>query len=191
MSPDYAGLSNSAVGSAVLPSWPRARSTIAAICARAYFRKSALALRRVMARIGRDRSGVSAIEFAIIAPVLMTVAVGIAQFGLVLNNYIVLTEAVADGARVFALSRGSSTPLTTTTSAVTSSASTLTTASITVTTSVNGTACTTDSGCSTALTSASGQQATVSATYPCSLTVYGYNYAPSCTLTSSTADIIE
>jgi Flp pilus assembly protein TadG len=141
--------------------------------------------------IAKDQTGAAAVEFALVAPILLVLAVGIAQFGLVLNNYVELTEATADGARQLALQRGQSTPYTTTVALVRSSAPNLTSANITITTSINGTACSSDSTCQTALNSAQGQAALVRATYPCSLSVMGVNYAPSCTLSSSTSEMIE
>jgi hypothetical protein len=72
-----------------------------------------------------------------------------------------------------------------------SAAAGLNTANMTVTTTVNGTVCVDDTTCSAALSSAAGLTAIVTATYPCSLVVMGYNFAPSCTLTSSTAERIE
>jgi Flp pilus assembly protein TadG len=143
--------------------------------------------------IANDRAGVAALEFALVAPILMMLAVGIAKFGLVMNNYLILTEAVADGARIFALERGDpdTDPYSDAVGQVQSTASNLTTASLTITLSVNGTACTTDATCNTALSTAQGQPATVKATYPCDLVVFGVNFAPSCTLSSSTTEMVE
>ena len=139
----------------------------------------------------RHRGGASAIEFAFIAPILMLLLVGIAKFGLVFNDYLTLTEAVTNGARNLALSRGTSTPYSTTVSQVTSSAFNLASSSLTITTKVNGTTCSTDTTCQTALTSAAGQAATVSATYPCDLVIMGHDFAPGCTLSSAMAEMIE
>jgi Flp pilus assembly protein TadG len=118
---------------------------------------------------------------------------GIIQFGLALNNYVELTDAVRNGGRNFAISRAaaSTNPLTTTTSAITSSAPNLTATNVSVTTSVAGTACSTDATCATALSASAGLTATVTATYPCNLTVMGVNLAPSCTLSATTSDLIE
>src|ERR1700722_17457030 len=91
----------------------------------------------------------------------MTLAVGLARFGLVLNNYVELTEVVRDGARWLASSRGTTTPYTTAVSAINSTAVNLTMGNLTVTTSVNGTARSTDATRQTALTSASGSPTTV------------------------------
>ena len=139
----------------------------------------------------RDPSGASAVEFALLAPILLMLAIGIAEFGLVLNNYVMLTQGVGQGARILSLSRGASTPYTTTVNAVRNAANNLTSANITVTMSVNGTACANDTACQTALSSASGDAASVTATYPCSLIVMGINYLPSCTLSSTTQEMIE
>jgi Flp pilus assembly protein TadG len=140
--------------------------------------------------LAKDRTGVAALEFALVAPILLMLAVGIAKFGLMLNNYVILTEAVADGARVFALGRGVTSPKTSAVGQVQSTASSLT-GTLTITLAVNGTACTTDTGCNTALSTAQGQPATVTATYPCDLVVMGVNFAPSCTLSSSTTEMVE
>lgn len=59
---------------------------------------------RELARSGEE--GQSMVEFGIVAPVLLIVLTGIFSFGIALNQYEVLTNAVSDGARAFALSRG-------------------------------------------------------------------------------------
>jgi Flp pilus assembly protein TadG len=140
-----------------------------------------------------DRSGAQAVEFALIAPLLLTLIMGIIQFSITLNNYIELTEGVRTGARNLAISRAmaSATPYTSTVSDISASAGNLTAGSISVTVNVNGTACTTDSGCSTALSTAAGQTASVSATYPCNLQVMGVNFLSGCTLRSQTSDLVE
>ena len=101
----------------------------------------------------KDYGGNSVIEFAFVAPLLCLLMMGMAQFGITLNNYVSLTSAVGSGARNFSLSRvASTTPYTSTTSLINSAAVNLTTASLTITIRVNGTACSTDTTCSTALT---------------------------------------
>lgn len=138
----------------------------------------------------KDRKGVSAIEFALISPVLLTILLGIFQFGIAMQQYMNVTNAASQGAMVMALARGSSTPYTTTTSAVTSAAPNLTPGSITTTVTVAGTACATDSACTALLTS--GATASVKVTYPCSLTVMGVNYAPSgCNLKGQSAQMVQ
>ncbi len=140
-------------------------------------------------RAARDTDGSSAIEFAMLAPVLLTIMFGIVSFGIVLNNYVELANATRASARQFAISRSSATPYTNATSAITSSAPDLTSPTMTFT--VNGAACNSDGGCQTALSTAEGQSASVTATYPCNLTIMGINYAPGCTLSSTTTELVE
>ena len=141
-------------------------------------------------RLLDDSTGVSALEFAIISPVLLTILLGIFQFGTAMNNYLVLTNAAAKGALTIALGRGTATPYTTTISAIDAAAPNLTVANITTTVTINGTACSSDSGCTTALVA--GVSAVVKTTYPCNLTAMGINYAPSgCTLKAQTAQMVQ
>jgi Flp pilus assembly protein TadG len=141
-------------------------------------------------RLFRSRDGVSAIEFAIILPVLLTILLGIFQFGTAMNDYLVLTNAAAKGALTLALSRGTTTPYTTTTSAINAAAPNLDATKITTTVTVNGSACSTDSACLTNLLA--GKTASVRTTYPCNLVIMGRNYAPSgCTLSAQTAQMVQ
>jgi Flp pilus assembly protein TadG len=71
-------------------------------------RKLLIALVR-MGLIRRTEGG-SLIEFALILPCMMLLITGMVWFGIALNNYIVLTNAVGSGARALALSRGQTTP---------------------------------------------------------------------------------
>jgi Flp pilus assembly protein TadG len=146
---------------------------------------------RPFAAVSRDQAGTSAIEFAFIAPALMLLALGTVQFGLTLNNYISLTEAVRTGSRQLAVSRGGSTPYTDTVNQVYRSAPSLTRATLTIAVSVNGTACSTDTTCLTALASSQGSPASVSASYPCDLSFMGHDFAPGCTLSSQTTERVE
>ena len=133
--------------------------------------------------------GTSALEFAIIVPVLVLLIFGGLQFGNTLNNYEALSAATRAGARQLALSRGDATPMTDTKNQIYSTAPNLTEASFTITLSVNGTTCTSDASCSTALVS--GVPAKVTTSYPCSLQVGGTNFAPSCTLSANSTERVE
>jgi len=71
--------------------------------------------RRLAGRVGRSclpyrlaagTEGQSMLEFAFVLPILLLVMTGIIQFGLMLNQYQVLTNAVSAGARAFSLARG-------------------------------------------------------------------------------------
>jgi Flp pilus assembly protein TadG len=138
----------------------------------------------------KNDEGVSAIEFAIISPVLLTIVLGVFQFGIAMNQYLNLTNAAAQGALTLALSRGTTTPYTSTTAAITAAAPNLAAAQTTITVRINGVACTNDATCSAALLA--GQAALVRATYPCNLVVMGVNYAPNgCTLSAQSAQMIQ
>ena len=57
-------------------------------------------------QLARDRRGVSAIEFAICAPVIVAMGTGMLKFGLVMSHYLMLTNASAQGVTTLALARG-------------------------------------------------------------------------------------
>ena len=50
-------------------------------------------------RIIKNEKGASAVEFALILPILIMLVFGIFQFGIAYNNYITITHAAREGAR--------------------------------------------------------------------------------------------
>lgn len=73
---------------------------------------------RGRSRTTRSERGAALVEFALVAPVLVLVLVGIIQFGLVLNDYQAIRHGVRDGARQAAVQTyGSASPSCTTASA--------------------------------------------------------------------------
>ena len=137
----------------------------------------------------RSSRGAALVEFAFVLPLLLTLIIGMGRFGITLNNFVMLTDAVRVGSRTFALSRGSATPYTTARARLAAGAPSLTPASITITLKVDGVTCATDAACQTALTTAT--DATVSATYPCGIVVMGIDFAPSCLLASQATGRVE
>jgi Flp pilus assembly protein TadG len=149
------------------------------------------------------QSGAALVEFALLAPVLLLIMLGTAQFGLTLNQYVMLWNGAGAGAMQFAISGGaSSTPSSNAWKAITGQAPTLTTTNLKMTLSVNGTACVTnassltaaaagDSACSTALQANAGTPAVVLATYPCDLKVMQYNFSPSCSLSAQITELVQ
>ena len=136
----------------------------------------------------REDSGVAAVEFALVAPLLLTIALAAITFALALNNYIVVTNASAVGATNLILSRGAATPYTDTVASVRQAAQSLVSGSLTIALSVDGAACSDDTTCATALSSAGGKPANVAVSYPCRLVVLNINFAPGgCVLRQSTA----
>ena len=66
-----------------------------------------LAISRKM--LSRER-GSSMVEFALVAPMVMVLITGMFCFGIGINNYMLLTNAVGAGARALALTRNQTTP---------------------------------------------------------------------------------
>ncbi len=54
-------------------------------------------------RLIKNEKGASAVEFALILPILIMLVFGIFQFGIAYNNYIALTHAAREGARLAAV----------------------------------------------------------------------------------------
>ncbi len=97
-------------------------------------------------------------EFAVVLPVLMLVLFAVAQFGIVFNNYITLTDAVRAGARKAAVSRHESSPSSAATAKVRAAAADLTQADLEVSVSSSW---------------APGTDVTVTAEYPYKIDLLG------------------
>jgi Flp pilus assembly protein TadG len=139
-----------------------------------------------------DRTGSVAVEFALIAPILIFLLQGIVVAAIALNKYVMLTDSVRVAVRQLAMSRGvSTTPKTDVLGRIYASAPTLTQGNFVVTIKINGTACTSDAGCVTALNAAQGKPAQIIATYPCNLKVLNYDFAVNCKLTSQTTEYVQ
>jgi Flp pilus assembly protein TadG len=116
-------------------------------------------------------------EFAVVLPILAFVLFAIMQFGITFNNYLSLTDAVRAGARTAAVSRTASNPTQTTIDKVKAASADLNTANETVTVTAS-------SGW------VAGQDVTVTATYPFSISLFGL-VIKSGNLSSSTTERIE
>jgi len=144
-----------------------------------------------------DETGQSLIEFALCLPMLMLIVTGLLSFGLTLNNYILLTNATAVGARQLAISRGQTVdPCALVVSAVNTAAPLLTTTKYVFTFVLNGASYsgTTCSSSSTTTGAAAnlvqGAPAKVTVTYPNSLGVYGMNFGTG-TLQAQTTELVQ
>ncbi len=146
---------------------------------------------------GSEEGGALA-EFALVLPMLLLITMGIATAGVAMNSYLQLTEAVSVGARTLAAAGGITTdPCSTASSAVFGAAPYLSQSKIALSYSLNGSAYS-GTSCSSSSTStgaaanlAAGTTATLTATYPCNLTIFGMNYAPSCTLKAETSELVQ
>ena len=57
-------------------------------------------LTRVFLKKGKNQIGAAAVEFALILPCLLALVFGIFQFGIAFNNWITITNAAREGARL-------------------------------------------------------------------------------------------
>jgi Flp pilus assembly protein TadG len=103
----------------------------------------------------RNEDGSVAVEASVVLPVLMLLALGVLQFGFVINMYMTATSAASAGLQTFAVMRGVSGSYNAAVAAAKNVASRaawkVAAADIAVTLTVNGTTCTTDTGCDLAL----------------------------------------
>ena len=125
----------------------------------------------------RSQKGQAMTEFAIVAPILLLILMGIMQLGVVYNNWVTLTDAARAGARKAAVCRSGCSPDATTaaTNAVKNSAANLNQSNL---------------GVTVTSTWAQGADATVTATYPWAINVMGVVVA-SGTMTATTTERVE
>jgi len=151
-------------------------------------------LNNLMRRISNE-GGQALVEFALSVPLLLVILMGIFSFGLVLNNYLILTHATNASAQVLAISRGQTIdPCATAAQAFYSAAPSLSKSSLRFTIALGGNGVWGPAGgtvtCSSA-TLVESQPAQITVSYPCSVSFYGNNLIPSCTLTAQTAEAIQ
>jgi Flp pilus assembly protein TadG len=123
----------------------------------------------------RNQRGQTMTEFALVAPLLLFLLLGVIQFGIVFNNYITLTDAVRAGARKGAVGRPLSQPASAVDQQVRRAATDLKSSALNVT--VNS-------------TWAAGSDVSVTATYPYEIKLLGL-VVKSGLLTSSTTERVE
>jgi Flp pilus assembly protein TadG len=125
---------------------------------------------------GREQ-GSALVEFALILPVLLLLTTGILIFGVAMNNYIQLTNAVSVGARTLVVNAGiAADPCQLGATAIENAAPGLTAANMSFTFVFNGTSYPNQSSCRTAAAESNlsgGSVLSVTATYPLNLAVYG------------------
>ena len=157
-----------------------------------------------MTKKQKKERGQSLVELALALPLLLLLLIGILKGGIAFNNWITLSEAVRVGGRTLAVSRVDNglTPnaCALATTAIQNAAVNLPQASQ-LAVPQNG-SCTASSapcvgytfvGSSTCSNLVAADSATVTANYPCDLTVIWYNFAPNgtCMLTSTITERIE
>jgi Flp pilus assembly protein TadG len=125
----------------------------------------------------RSEHGQAATEMALILPILAAILLGIAQFGILFNNYITLTDATRAGARKAAVSRFAGDQGAAAVTAVRAAASNLTPSKLDV-------SVTSDNW------KVPGSEVIVTATYPYDLNILGW-VIQSGDLTSTTKERLE
>lgn len=126
----------------------------------------------------RHEDGQAVTEMALILPILASILLAIAQFGMVFNNYITLTDATRAGARKAAVARFSGDSGAAAKALVYASASSLKVPALKVTV---------DSGSNWKIP---GSDVTVTASYPYSINILGLT-VKSGNLTSTTKERLE
>jgi Flp pilus assembly protein TadG len=141
-------------------------------------------------RFRNSDEGGALVEIAFVLPILGSLVLGIFTVGVMFANDLDLTEATGSGAQYLQLIRTSTTdPCNDTFTAIKNAAPSLVPANITLKfslngTPVNGTSCSGDQSDLVA-----GEPVSVTAYYPCNLTIYGVNFAPAgCTLSASASE---
>jgi Flp pilus assembly protein TadG len=146
---------------------------------------------RFRAFLRAEDEGASLIEVAFTLPIVMLVMTGVFSVGFAYYNQEALAQGVAAGAQYLSVDRTSTTdPCADVYAKLTAAAPSLKTSSITLTTTMNGTAYSgnTCSGDQSQLVLAS--TATVKATYPCNIGVFGVNFSSSCLLSAQVSEYV-
>ncbi len=141
---------------------------------------------------GRSRSGdegQTLIELALALPLLMMMLTGIFAFSVAFYNKMLLESAADAGARYLQTIRQSTTdPCADTLTAMENAAPSLNSANISLTLTMNGTI-TSGSACGGDQSDLiPNQPVTITATYPCSLPIFGSSIGSSCQLTAQVTE---
>jgi Flp pilus assembly protein TadG len=150
-------------------------------------------VRRVRALLRRGEEGSALVEVALTMPILMAAITAVATFAIGFNNQLTLTSAVGSGAQYLQLIRTTtSDPCAQTLTAIENAAPSLTGSSIKLSFNFNGTVVTGNSCPNATSDLAQLQPVTVSATYPCVISImpmgYGTNFVSSCQLSAKVTE---
>jgi Flp pilus assembly protein TadG len=155
--------------------------------------------RWVRAILRKGEEGSAILEIALVTPILMGLLTAICTFAVGFNNQLTLNGAVGQGANYLqTLGANATDPCAQTMTAIENAAPSLKPSSIKLTIAINGTTVSdTSNSCTGAvatLAAAANEPVTVSATYPCVLTImslgYGTKFISNCQL-SATETVYE
>jgi Flp pilus assembly protein TadG len=146
--------------------------------------------------LGSDTEGGAMVEMAVMLPLAMIMVTGISTFSLALYQKVQLCEAVSNAGHRLVSDRGDVDPCNTATQAIYAAAPQLKEANITLTYTLNGnnygagtTSCP-GAGNTANLNMIAGQSATVQASYPCTVAVYGMG-TKSCTIATQLTEMVQ
>lgn len=148
--------------------------------------------------------GSSLVEFALVLPLMLVLITGMATFGIAINNYMVLTDGVAAGARALSLARGqtnpalaASDPCAYAVQVANNALPTLNTSKVSytivwTTTDSGGTVVSTKytTNTCTAMSLNSGDSVQVQGSYPATLILYGWN-PKSLNMVALTSELVQ
>ncbi|ADW68681.1 TadE/TadG family type IV pilus assembly protein [Granulicella tundricola] len=145
------------------------------------------------ARAFTAEDGSSLVEFALTLPMFMLVVTGVLYLGIVLFNFITLTEATQFSARQMMISRGQTTdPCALFISTFYNSAPTLTHSNLTFSFSLNGTQYLSTTSCPAGVNNmVLGSEAIVLVTYPAKLALVGDVISPGFNLSDQELEQIQ
>ena len=152
-----------------------------------------------------DERGAAVLEMALTLPILLILVTGIGTFGIAFANYLSLANAVSIGALQLAVSRANTTNPCSLAAGTVQNAlpNGMVSGSLTFTlvlngvtygpyTGVSGSTCSSASNTTGAAGNlVQGKNAQLIVTYPCNLSVYGHNYAPTCNLSSQVTELVQ
>ena len=129
------------------------------------------------------------VETALVLPIICLLMTGIFSFSIALYQKLELAHGVASGARFLSTDKSDADPCSAAISKIYASAPTLAQSSIGTTFVLDGTSYSAKT-CSGTTHLVSGRNAQITATYPCSLTVYGKTFG-TCTITESITEVVQ
>ena len=148
---------------------------------------------RIRALAGSDTRGSALVEMAVALPPVLLVITGVAAFSIALAQKLELAEAVSNGGRYLATARGVvNDPCTKAYQAVDAAAPTLNPSNISLTITLAGvqTPASATPSCAGTPNMVQGGNATISATYTCSIHAYHFTY-PGCNLGTSLTEVVQ
>jgi Flp pilus assembly protein TadG len=146
---------------------------------------------RLRAFLRAEGEGASLVEVAFTLPVVMLVMTGVFSVGFAYYNQEALSQGVAAGAQYLSVDRGSTTdPCADAYAKLTAAAPSLKTSNITLTTTMNGTAYSGNSCSGDQSQLVLGSTATLKATYPCGIGVFGVNFSSSCLISAQVSEYV-